>query len=684
MATRIQKTRSHKASNATSRRRGNRRGSSASRGRGRGRRELKPLFVPNENQTPKDDSELVAPPKYRRGSMRIVALGGLGEIGRNMNTIEYNGHLLLIDCGVLFPDEQQPGVDLILPDFSYIKDRLDKVDGLVLTHGHEDHIGGVPYLLRLRPDIPLIGSKLTLGFVKAKCEEFDQHPKTIEVDDEDTLKVGPFNLRFIAVTHSIPDALAVSVRTPAGSLIDTGDMKIDPLPLDHRLTNLRAFSDEGEKGVDLLMADSTNAEIKGFVKPEISIAPALDEAFRTATRKIIVASFSSHVHRVQQVVDTAHRYGRKVVFVGRSMLRNMSIASDLGFLKLPEDTVVDLREAEKLPDDKIVYMCTGSQGEPLAALGRIANGNHPTIKVNEFDTVIMASSLIPGNENEVYRLINQLTALGARVVNRDNAAVHVSGHADEGELLYLYNIVQPKNAMPIHGESRHQLANGQIAIKTGVDPRNVVLARDGDVVDLYHHVAGIVGSVPCHYIYVDGDTIGQLTEEELEQRKVLGTQGFASAFAVVDSRRNEVVKGPRIFFNAVPEDVTGLDQIRTAITTALENKMQDGVTDIPQLQQTVRRVLGDWVSRELHRRPMIVPVVTDLAVPSANSRVDTDASENAIENDSEKDAAQASNDSARAPRRRGSRARSRSGQRSERSERSGQPRRRSARRLQDR
>lgn len=616
---------------------------------GRGRRDLKPLFIPNENQTPKDDSKLVAPPKYRRGSLRIVALGGLGEIGRNMNTIEYNGRLLLIDCGVLFPDEQQPGVDLILPDFSYIKNRLNQVDALVLTHGHEDHIGAVPYLLRLRPDIPLIGSKLTLGFVKAKCEEFDQHPKMIQVDDGDRLKVGPFDLRFIAVTHSIPDALAVSVRTPAGSIIDTGDFKIDPLPLDHRLTNLRAFSDEGEKGVDLLMADSTNAEIPGFVKPEISIAPALDEAFRTATKKIIVASFSSHVHRVQQVVDAAHRYGRKVIFVGRSMLRNMSIASDLGFLKLPEDTVVDLHEAEKLPDNKIVYMCTGSQGEPLAALGRIANGNHPTIKINEFDTVILASSLIPGNEAEVYRVINQLTSLGARVVNRDNAAIHVSGHANQGELLYLYNIVQPKNAMPIHGESRHQVANGQIAIKTGVDPRNVVLARDGDVVDLYHHVAGIVGSVPCHYVYVDGDTIGELTEQELEERKVLGTQGFASAFTVVDSRKNAVVKGPRIFFNAVPEDVTGLDEIRSSITDALVRDMQEGTTDVPQLQQTVRQVLGDWVERELHRRPMIVPVVTDLAVPSANSRVDTDKSENEAENKAQnrKTAPKASNASQR-------------------------------------
>ena len=353
--------------------------------------------------------------------MRVVALGGLGEIGRNMNVIEYNRHLLLIDCGVLFPDEEQPGVDVILPDFSYIKDRLDDVEGLVLTHGHEDHIGGVPYLLRLRPDIPLIGSKLTLGFVAAKCEEFDEHPKMITVEDPDSLKVGPFTLDFISVTHSIPDALAVCVKTPAGHIIDTGDMKIDPLPLDRRLTDLRAFAREGEEGVDLLMMDSTNAEVKGFVKPEISVTPAIDLAFSNATRKIIVASFSSHVHRVQQIVDIAHKYGRKVVFVGRSMVRNMGIASDLGYLKLPQDTVIDLKAAKDYPDDKLVYMCTGSQGEPLAALGRIANGVHPDIQINEFDTVILASSLIPGNESEVYKVINKLTALGARVINRDNA-----------------------------------------------------------------------------------------------------------------------------------------------------------------------------------------------------------------------------------------------------------------------
>jgi ribonuclease J len=587
-------------------------GKGRSKGSGRGR-SRQGNTRNSRDKVEQQEVVLVPPPKYRKGSMRIVPLGGLGEIGRNMNVIEYNGHILLIDCGVLFPEEEQPGVDLILPDFSYIKDRLDEVDALVLTHGHEDHIGGVPYLLKLRPDIPLIGSKLTLAFVDAKCKEHRLNPTKVEVEGRDKLKVGPFTLEFITVTHSIPDALAVSVKTPAGHIIDTGDMKLDQLPLDHKITDLREFGRLGEQGVDLLMVDSTNAEVPGFVKPETTIGPALDRAFAEATRKIIVASFSSHVHRVQQVVDAAHKNGRKVVFVGRSMVRNMGIASDLGYLHLPENTVVDLKQAHDIQDDKIVYMCTGSQGEPMAALGRIADGTHRDITVNEFDTVVLASSLIPGNEHGVYRVINKLIRMGARVINKDNAAIHVSGHADEGELLYFYNIVQPKCAMPIHGENRHLVANGLIAVKTGVDPQNVVLAEDGDVVDLYHGQAAVVGSVPCGYVYVDGDSVGELTDDELEKRRILGSEGFVSAFAVVDTESSDVVSGPKIFLNAVAEDESEFVKVREQITQQLQDAMMQGTRSTYQLQQIMRRTLGGWVSRKLHRRPMIVPVVADLA-----------------------------------------------------------------------
>ena len=545
--------------------------------------------------------------------LKIIPLGGLNEIGKNMTVLEYGKDIIVVDCGLGFPEDDMYGVDLVIPDVTYLAKNQKKLRGFFITHGHEDHIGGVPYLLKLRPDIPLIGSKLTLAFVDAKCKEHHQNPTKVEVAGREKLKVGPFDLEFVNVTHSIPDALAVYVKTPAGSLIDTGDIKLDQLPLDHRITDLVEFGKIGEKGVDLLMMDSTNAEVPGFVKPETSIGPALDQAFAQATRKIIVASFSSHVHRVQQVVDAAHKYGRKVVFVGRSMVRNMSIAADLGYLHIPEGTVIDLKKAHDVQDDKLVFMCTGSQGEPMAALGRIADGNHRDIHINEFDTVILASSLIPGNEHGVYKVINKLVQLGARVVNRDNAAVHVSGHCNEGELLYMYNIVKPKCAMPIHGENRHLVANGLIAVKTGVDPKNVVLAEDGDVVDLYHGQAAVVGSVPCGYVYVDGDSVGEITDEELEKRRILGTEGFVSSFVVVDTEASEVVTGPKIFLNAVAEDESEFDKIRHQIVEQLQDAMMQGTKDTHRLQQIMRRTLGGWIARQLHRKPMIVPVVADIA-----------------------------------------------------------------------
>ena len=411
--------------------------------------------------------------------MRIVPLGGLGEIGRNMNVVEYNGHILLIDCGVLFPEEGAAGRGSDPARLHYIKDRLDKVEALVLTHGHEDHIGGVPYLLKLRPDIPLIGSKLTLAFVEAKCKEHRINPVMTVVQGRDKLKVGPFNLEFVTVTHSIPGRARRVRQNPGRQPYRHRRHQTRPAaarPQDHRPGGVRQARRTGCGPAD---GRFTNAEVPGFVKPETSIGPALDRAFAEASRKIIVASFSSHVHRVQQVVDAAHKYGRKVVFVGRSMVRNMSIAAELGYLHIPEGTVIDLKQASDVDDRHLVYMCTGSQGEPMAALGRIADGNHRDITIHEFDTVILASSQIPGNEHEVYKVINKLVQMGARVINKENAAVHVSGHCNEGELLYLYNIVKPKCAMPIHGENRHLIANGLIAVKTGVDPDGVVLAQDG-------------------------------------------------------------------------------------------------------------------------------------------------------------------------------------------------------------
>ncbi|MBE8527565.1 ribonuclease J, partial [Amycolatopsis sp. H6(2020)] len=379
--------------------------------------------------------DLPKPPKLGRDTLRVMPLGGLGEVGRNMTVYELNGKLLIVDCGVLFPEETQPGVDLILPDLSHILDRLDDVVAMVLTHGHEDHIGAVPYLLKRRPDIPIIGSQLTLALVEAKLQEHRIKAKSLAVVAGDVEDLKPFECEFVAVNHSIPDALAVFIRTTAGTVLHTGDFKMDQLPLDGRITDLRHFSRLGEEGVDLFLPDSTNAEVPGFTPTEKNIGGVLSSIFRDAPKRIIVASFSSHVHRVQQVIDAAAEHGRKVALVGRSMVRNMTIAEKLGYLQVPKNTLIDLKDVERYRDDEVVLMCTGSQGEPMAALSRMASGDH-RVQIEEGDTIILASSLIPGNENSVFRIINGLLKLGANVIHKGNAKVHVSGHAAAGELLY--------------------------------------------------------------------------------------------------------------------------------------------------------------------------------------------------------------------------------------------------------
>ena len=554
--------------------------------------------------------ELPLPPELPARGLRIVALGGLGEVGRNMAVLEHHGKLLVIDCGVLFPEDHQPGVDLILPDFEYIADRMDDVEAIVLTHGHEDHIGAVPYLLRLRRDIPIYGSQLTLAFVEAKLKEHRIRPVTRVVAEGQTVRAGEFGLEFVAVNHSIPDALAVAVTTEAGTVLHTGDFKMDQLPLDGRVTDLRAFARLGEKGVDLFMVDSTNAEVPGFVTNEVEIGPVLDSVFAQAEKRIVVASFSSHVHRVQQVLNAAHAHGRKVALAGRSMIRNMGIAAELGYLDVPPGVLVDMRKATDLPDDRLVYMCTGSQGEPMAALSRMANGDHK-VSIGHGDTVILASSLIPGNENSVFRVINGLTRLGARVVHSGNAKVHVSGHASAGELLYCYNILRPKNVMPVHGEVRHLVANAALAVRTGVPADRVVLAEDGVVVDLVDGKASVVGAVPCGYVFVDGSSVGEVTENELKDRRTLGEEGFVSVFAVVDTATGKVLAGPQILARGMAEDDAVFSDIQPDVVKALEDAIAGGATDTYQLQQVMRRVIGQWVNRRLRRRPMIVPVVVE-------------------------------------------------------------------------
>ncbi|MGV8965395.1 MAG: ribonuclease J [Cellulomonas sp.] len=552
--------------------------------------------------------ELGLPPALVDGTLRVVALGGLGEIGRNMTVFEIAGRLLVVDCGVLFPEDNQPGVDLILPDFTYLADRLEDIEAIVLTHGHEDHIGAVPYLLRLRGDIPLVGSQLTIAFLEAKLTEFRLDSLTLVVAAGQTERFGPFECEFVAVNHSIPDALAVAIRTDAGTVLHTGDFKMDQLPLDGRLTDLRAFGRLGEAGVDLFMVDSTNAEVPGFVTPEREIGPVLDGVFAATTRRIVVASFSSHVHRVQQVVDAAARHGRRVAFVGRSMVRNMTIAAELGYLTVPAGVLIEQKKADTLPDDEIVLMCTGSQGEPMAALSRIANRDH-RIVVGPGDAVILASSLIPGNENAVYRVINGLTRCGATVVHGGNAKVHVSGHAAAGELLYCYNIVRPRNVLPVHGEVRHLVANAALAVSTGVPADRVLVAEDGVVIDLVDGRAQVVGAVPCGYVYVDGSSVGGITDAELKDRRILGEEGFISIFAVVDTGTGRVLAGPHLHGRGFAESDEVFEELAPQVTAAIEAATAGGAVDVFQLQQVVRQVVGKWVSSRFKRRPLIFPVV---------------------------------------------------------------------------
>ena len=554
--------------------------------------------------------ELTSPPQLATGDMRIVALGGLGEIGRNMTVFESHGQLLIVDCGVLFPEESQPGIDLILPDFSYIRDRLDDVVAILLTHGHEDHIGAVPYLLRERADIPVIGSKLTLAFINGKLKEHRITAVSREVVAGEVQKYGPFECEFIAVNHSIPDAFAIAITTTAGTVLHTGDFKMDQLPLDGRLTDLRTFARLGEKGVDLFLVDSTNADVPGFVTSEREIMPVLDRIFTGTDRRIIVASFASHIHRIQQIIDTAVSHDRKVAYIGRSMVRNMGVAEELGYLHMPPNAIVDGKDLDSLGEN-VVLICTGSQGEPLAALSRMAHGDH-NIKVGPGDTVILASSLIPGNENAVYRVIKELIRLGARVVHKSNALVHVSGHAAAGELLYCYNIVKPTYVMPIHGEWRHLRANGAIAKSSGVRSENVIIAEDGVVVDLSKGKAAIVGSVPCGYVYVDGTSVGDISEASLKDRRILGEEGFISVVVVIDAQTGKIVAGPDIHARGFVEDETLFDQVRDKIVLELQDAVSSGVSGSHQLSQVVRRVVGKWVGGQHRRRPMILPLVIEV------------------------------------------------------------------------
>jgi ribonuclease J len=542
----------------------------------------------------------------------VTALGGINEIGRNMTVFEHLGRLLIVDCGVLFPNHDEPGVDLILPDLRLIEDRLDDVEALVLTHAHEDHIGAIPFLLKLRADIPVVGSKFTLALVAAKCREHRVNPVFVEVAEGQRSTHGVFECQYFAVNHSIPDALAIAIHTGAGTVLHTGDIKLDQLPLDGRPTDLPGMSRLGDAGVDLLLCDSTNAEIPGVGPSESEVGPTLHRLMRGADgQRVIVACFASNVDRVQQITDAALALGRRVSFVGRSMVRNMAIARELGFLYVEDQDVVDIAMAEEMPPEGVVLITTGTQGEPMAALSRMSRGEHRSITVTSNDLIILSSSLIPGNEEAVYGVIDDLAKIGARVVTNQQVRVHVSGHAYSGELLFLYNGVRPRNVMPVHGTWRMLRANAKLAARSGVPEDRIVVAESGVSVDLVGGRVSIAGAVPVGKMFVDGLITGDVGDATLGERLNLSS-GFVAITIVLRRETGKLAAPPHLYSRGFSEDPKALEPAARKVAAELESLAANNVTDPVRIAQVVRRTVGKWVGETYRRQPMIVPTVVEI------------------------------------------------------------------------
>jgi ribonuclease J len=557
------------------------------------------------------NEDLTPPGPLTAGGLRVTALGGINEIGRNMTVFEHLGRLLIIDCGVLFPGHDEPGVDLILPDLRHIAERLDDVEALVLTHAHEDHIGAIPFLLKLRPDIPVVGSKFTLALVAAKCREHRLKPVFVQVAEGQRSTHGVFECEYFAVNHSIPDALAIAVHTGAGTVLHTGDIKLDQLPPDGRPTDLPGMSRLGDKGVDLFLCDSTNAEIPGVGPSESEVGPTLHRLIRGAEGRVIVACFASNVDRVQQIVDAAVALGRRVAFVGRSMVRNMGIAKELGFLRVADTDLVDIGAAEMMAPEKVVLVTTGTQGEPLSALSRMSRGEHRSITLTAGDLVVLSSSLIPGNEEAVYGVMDALAKIGARVITNAAARVHVSGHAYAGELLFLYNGIRPRNVMPVHGTWRMLRANAALAERTGVPRESILLAENGVSVDLVGGQASIAGAVPVGKMFVDGLVDGDVGDATLGERLILSS-GFVAITVVVRRGTGKAVAPPHLHSRGFSEDPKALEPAARRVEAELESLAAERVTDPTRIAQAVRRTVGKWVGEVYRRQPMIVPTVIEI------------------------------------------------------------------------
>ncbi|WP_284698452.1 MULTISPECIES: ribonuclease J [Corynebacterium] len=557
---------------------------------------------------------LPAPPKAANNTLRIYALGGISEVGRNMTVFEYNGRLLIVDCGVLFPNSGEPGVDLVLPDFGPIENKLDKVEALIVTHGHEDHIGAIPWLLKLRHDIPIYSSRFTNALIAAKTREHRQKPKLHEVDKNSDINVGPFRIRFWHVNHSIPECLGVSIKTGAGHVVMTGDVKLDQTPYDGKPTDVPALARFGDEGIDLFMCDSTNATIPGISASEAGIEETLTRLVSQARQRVVIASFASNVARVQMAINAAVANNRKVAFNGRSMLRNMEIAEKMSLLKAPKGTIIPIEEAAKMAPHRTVLITTGTQGEPMAALSRMSRREHRQITIRDGDTIILSSSLIPGNEEAVFAVINNLAQIGANVITNSEAHVHASGHGYAGELLALYNAARPTCAMPVHGEWRHMRANKELAIATGVKPENTALAQNGVVVDMQKGKVKVVGQYQVGQLYVDGETMGDVDLDVLADRTSLASGGVISITCVIDDRTGRLLSAPTVSTTGWSDDDREFNKrVVEGVETVMNDLVAEGENDPFRMVQQLRRKVSRAIEQKYRREPVILPTIVPMA-----------------------------------------------------------------------
>jgi len=547
--------------------------------------------------------------------LNIIPLGGLGEIGKNMTAFRYGDDIILIDAGLMFPEDDMLGIDLVIPDITYLIENQDKLKGIFLTHGHEDHIGALPFILK-QLDVPVYGTALTLGILEGRLEEAGVSTANLNVvKSGDRVRAGVFKLEFMRVNHSIPDAIGMAIHTPVGLIVHTGDFKIDQTPVDGQVMELNRFAEYGDRGVLLMMADSTNAERPGYTQSEKFVGETFDNEFRYAKNRIIVATFSSNVHRIQQICDTAARYGRKVAVMGRSMVNVVDISLKLDYLKVPEGLLIDIDEIRNYTNDKVVVICTGSQGEPMSALTRMSMGENRKVQIVPGDTVIISAAPIPGNEKMVSNTINHLYMLGAEVVYEKANGVHVSGHASQEELKIMHNLVRPKFFMPVHGEYRHLVKHARLAESLGMDRKNIVIAENGAIVELTREKICINGKITAGNVLIDGLGVGDVGNIVLRDRRQLSQDGIMIVVVGVDSATNEIISGPDIVsrgFVYVREAEDLMGEAKDKVQAALDKCEEINKTEWSTLKTAIRDSLGRFLYEKTRRRPMIIPIIMEV------------------------------------------------------------------------